>query len=140
MQSSTQQAGSKELLQHMDGTQEDLFDAVQQLRSQEENHLACMRAWLWEDQQKDKVLHQQMEKVEEAVAQQEERYLLARRRGFCCWLQQQRLTEQPSVRPCRAPRSRLAARSCCSTWTGLRRISLMLCSSSAARRKTTLLA
>ncbi|KAM9550358.1 uncharacterized protein ACIB01_010017 isoform 1-T1 [Guaruba guarouba] len=56
MQSSTQQAGSKELLQHMDGTHEDPFDAVQQLRSQEENHLACTRAWLWEDQQKDKVV------------------------------------------------------------------------------------
>ncbi|KAM9010758.1 uncharacterized protein PRD47_009440 [Ara ararauna] len=87
MQSSAQQAGSKELLQHMDGTHEDPFDAVQQLRSQEENHLACTRAWLWEDQQKDKVLHQQMEKLEEAMAQQEERDLLARRRGFCYWLQ-----------------------------------------------------
>lgn len=33
------------------------------------------------------VLHQQMEQLEEAVAQQEERDLLARRRGFCYWLQ-----------------------------------------------------
>ncbi|XP_061315525.1 uncharacterized protein LOC133272382 [Pezoporus flaviventris] len=87
MQRYSEQAGSKELLQDMDGTHEDLSDAVQEVRSQEEKHLACMGAWLREEQQKDKILDQQIEKLEEAVAQKEERDLLARRRGFCYWLQ-----------------------------------------------------
>ncbi|XP_069645878.1 uncharacterized protein [Haliaeetus albicilla] len=112
VQSSAPTASGEELLQRVEENHQELHSAIQQLNTKEEKPCALLAAWLKEDEQENEALRQEVRHLEEALEEEEachyqrkkeaetpetvllevveaqlERDVLARRRGFCCWLQ-----------------------------------------------------
>ncbi|XP_054658818.1 uncharacterized protein LOC129196037 [Grus americana] len=112
LQSSTQMANRKELLQHMEEIHQDLHHTIEKFSSEGDKHYARMKAWLQADKQENEALRQEIKKLEEALEQEEtcqrqskeeaeapgtvlpeameaqlERDMLVRRGGFMYWLQ-----------------------------------------------------
>ncbi|XP_052656321.1 uncharacterized protein LOC128147621 [Harpia harpyja] len=98
--------------QQAEENHQELHGAIQQLNTKEEKPCALLAAWLKEDEQENEALHQDIRHLEQALEEEEachyhrkkeaetletvlpevveaqlERDVLARRRGFCYWLQ-----------------------------------------------------